>query len=236
MARLAASLPTYEVGSGDRVAILALNSDRYYQLLYATAWSGAVVVPVNIRWSAKEIAYSLVEAEVRTLVVDDAFQPLTAAVRDLTPDLQTLIHCGDLDTPPDMLSWETLVAEADPIPDAQRRGDDLAGIFYTGGTTGFPKGVMLSHRNLFASAMGVGCAGIIGEGGRVLHAAPMFHLADLGSALLHTALGRSHVFLPAFDPVAAYRTSPTVRHRSARHCSCGRARCSAPRRSRRPTA
>ena len=52
-------------------------------------------------------------------MVDDAFQPLTAAVRDLTPDLQTLIHCGDLDTPPDMLSWETLVAEADPIPDAQ---------------------------------------------------------------------------------------------------------------------
>ena len=204
VARLAASLPTYEVGSGDRVAILALNSDRYYQLLYATAWSSAVVVPVNIRWSANEIAYSLVEAEVRTLVVDDAFQPLTAAVRDLTPDLQTLIHCGDLDTPPDMLSWETLVAEADPIPDAQRRGDDLAGIFYTGGTTGFPKGVMLSHSNLFASAMGIGCAGIIGEGGRVLHAAPMFHLADLGSALLHTALGGSHVLRPAFDPVATW--------------------------------
>ena len=140
VARLAASLPTYEVGSGDRVAILALNSDRYYQLLYATAWSSAVVVPVNIRWSANEIAYSLVEAEVRTLVVDDAFQPLTAAVRDLTPDLQTLIHCGDLDTPPDMLSWETLVAEADPIPDAQRRGDDLAGIFYTGGTTVLSQG------------------------------------------------------------------------------------------------
>jgi acyl-CoA synthetase (AMP-forming)/AMP-acid ligase II len=87
VARLAASFRTYEVGSGDRVAILALNSDRYYQLLYATAWSGAVVVPVNIRWSANEIAYSLVEAEVRTLVVDDAFQPLTAAVRDLMPDL-----------------------------------------------------------------------------------------------------------------------------------------------------
>src|SRR5262245_26513414 len=62
-------------------------------------------------------------------------------------------------------------------------------------STGFPKGVMLSHRKLFASAMGVGCAGIIGEGGRVLHAAPMFHLADLGSTPLHTALGGSHVFL-----------------------------------------
>jgi acyl-CoA synthetase (AMP-forming)/AMP-acid ligase II len=200
--RLAAALRAQRVEPGDRVAILALNSDRYFQALHAVAWADAVSVPVNIRWSAKEIAYSLVESGVRMLVVDDAFTPLCAEVRALTPDLDTLIHCGDAPTPDGMLSLETLIAESDQIPDAHRGGDALAGIFYTGGTTGFPKGVMLSHRNLFVSTMGIAATGTITPGGRVLHAAPMFHLADLGSGLIHSMLGGSHVFIPAFDPVA----------------------------------
>jgi len=202
VARLAGGLRASGAEPGDRIAILALNSDRYFEFIHAIAWADAVMVPVNIRWSAKEIAYSLVEAGVRILAVDDAFLSLLGAVRELTPGLETILHCGDAPTPDGMLSYEALVAESDPLPDAHRRGDALAGIFYTGGTTGFPKGVMLSHRNLFASAMGCAAAGTVTANGRVLHAAPMFHLADLGLAVIHSALGGSHVFIPSFEPVA----------------------------------
>ncbi|HEY5856316.1 MAG TPA: long-chain-fatty-acid--CoA ligase [Aldersonia sp.] len=203
VSRLAGGLQGLGVAAGDRVAILALNSDRYLQTVYAVAWRGAVIVPVNIRWSAKEIAYSLVEAGVRVLVVDDAFGPLVGAIRELSPDLDVVIHCGDAATPEGMVACESLIAESDPIEDAHRRGDELAGIFYTGGTTGFPKGVMLSHRNLCTSGFGATAAGIAAPGGTVLHAAPMFHLADFGSTVANTALGNTHIIVPMFEPVAA---------------------------------
>ncbi|ROZ85493.1 long-chain-fatty-acid--CoA ligase [Gordonia sp. OPL2] len=201
VASLAGGLRGLGVESGDRVAILALNSDRYLHTILAVAWADAVVVPVNTRWSVKEIAYSLVEADVRTLVVDDTFSELAGALREQCPELSTLIHCGDSDTPVGMVPYEQ-VASSGPIPDARRGGDELAGIFYTGGTTGFPKGVMLSHRNLFASAMGSAASGAWSTRGRVLHVAPMFHLADLASTIGHMLLGGTHVIIPGFDPVA----------------------------------
>ena len=201
VSRLAGAIRNLEVGSGDRVAILSLNSDRYFQLLLAIPWADAVVVPVNIRWSVKEIAYSLNETGTRLIFVDDAFAPMVPQLREASPQLTAFVHCGDGPTPEGMLSFETLISESDPIPDAHRRGDSLAGIFYTGGTTGFPKGVMLSHRNIFVSALSNAALGAVSPNGRILHAAPMFHLADLASVVAASLLGGSHVFIPMFDPV-----------------------------------
>lgn len=201
--RLASALRHCGVATEDRVAVMALNSDRYYQLLHATAWADAITVPVNIRWSVPEIAYSLNEAGVRHLVIDDAFAPLAQPLRQACPQLEVLIHCGDAPTPDGMLSFESLIADAEPIADAHRRGDAIAGIFYTGGTTGFPKGVMLSHRNLFVSATGCAAARAWTVGGRMLHAAPMFHLADLAAMIANSILSGTHVIIPAFEPVAA---------------------------------
>ncbi|WP_227980413.1 long-chain-fatty-acid--CoA ligase [Nocardia spumae] len=200
--RLAAALHEHGVSEEDRVAILSLNSDRYGQALLATAWAGAVTVPVNIRWSLPEIAYSLNEAQVRHLVIDDAFAPMAPALREACPQLGLLIHAGDAPTPAGMLGFEALIAQHEPVADAHRRGDVMAGIFYTGGTTGSPKGVMLSHRNLFASAVGSAAMGAWTAAGTMLHAAPMFHLADFSSFIANILLGGTNVMLPAFEPVA----------------------------------
>ena len=81
MARLAAGLHGLGVAEGDRVAILALNSDRYHEFLAATLWAGGVVVPVNIRWSVPEIADSLAEVDAPVLVVDDVFAECTQGIR-----------------------------------------------------------------------------------------------------------------------------------------------------------
>jgi acyl-CoA synthetase (AMP-forming)/AMP-acid ligase II len=148
VARLAAALHKVGVGRGDRVAMLALNSDRYSEYLLAVPWADAVLNPVNTRWSAAEIAYSLGDSDSRVLLADDAFAPMLPALRAACPGLATVIHAGDGPAPDGALGYEDLIAAADPVQDARRGGSDLAGVFYTGGTTGFPKGVMLSHDNL----------------------------------------------------------------------------------------
>lgn len=201
VARLAGGLHALGVGAGDRVGILALNSDRYVECLLAVPWAGAVLNPVNIRWNAKEIAYALNDSGTCWLLVDDAFVPTAEALRQNCPDLRWLVYCGEESVPDGMVDYEGLVAAHQPVPDARRCGDGLAGIFYTGGTTGFPKGVMLSHRNMVTSALGSGATcQVLREGSVLLHAAPLFHVADLAVWIGQTIKGGMHIIIPAFKP------------------------------------
>ncbi|OYN79326.1 long-chain-fatty-acid--CoA ligase [Mycolicibacterium sphagni] len=201
VSRLAAAFQALGARDGDRIAMLSLNSDRYSEYLLATLWAGAVVNPINIRLSAAEIAYSLRDSDTRILLIDDAFAPLLPELRSQFGDLATVIHSGDGETPAETLSYEELVAANDSVPDAQRGGSDLAGVFYTGGTSGHAKGVMLTHDNLMTSALGSLASGyFLTSGGPLLHAAPMFHLADLAIWLAQIIHGGTHVFIPAFRP------------------------------------
>lgn len=193
VSRLASALQTLGLRAGDRVAMLALNSDRYLEYYLAAFWAGGVVNPVNIRWSPTEIVYSLDDCDTAILLVDDAFVPMAAELRSRSKVLRTMIHTGEGETPEGMLSYEAVLAAATPIPDAMRSGEELAGILYTGGTTGIPKGVMLSHRNLFSNALNMLAEGAIAEGGVGLHAAPMFHVADVTLMLALLLRGGRHV-------------------------------------------
>jgi len=199
VAGLAGGLLAHGVGTGDRVAIASLNSDHYHEMLLATWWAGALVNPVNIRWSPAEISYSLVDSSTRVLFVDDAFAAALPAIREGAPQLKTVIHAGAGVTPDGAVPLEDLVAST-PVDDARRGGADIAGVFYTGGTTGFPKGVMLSHQAMLVSALGSAAAGAFVPGATLLHAAPMFHLADLAAWTGTNMLGGSHVMVPAFNP------------------------------------
>jgi acyl-CoA synthetase (AMP-forming)/AMP-acid ligase II len=201
IARLAGGLSALGVQRGDRVAILALNSDRYHEYFLAVPWIGAVVNPVNIRWSPAEIAYSLQESDTRVLFVDDAFASAVPALRDQFADLATVIFCGDGEQPADTLAYETLVDQTDPIEDTRTGGQELLGVFYTGGTTGHPKGVMLSHNNVLVSSLGSLSSGqFVSPGGRLLHAAPMFHLAGIAAWTSGCLVGSTHVIVPMFTP------------------------------------
>lgn len=199
VARLAAALQGIGMAADDRVGMLALNSDRYLEYVMGVWWGGGVLNPVNIRWSAAEIAYSLSDCDTRILIVDDHFAHIAREVCALAQTAPILIHAGDGGPPPGMLSFDALIAAAAPVPDAGRGGADLACIMYTGGTTGFPKGVMQTHLNIWSS-----CLMRIAESAplpdsAVLHAAPFFHVAGLGRALVQFIAGEAHVVIPAFD-------------------------------------
>ena len=191
--RMAGGLRRLGVQRGDRVATLLANSHHHLAAYTAIPASGAVIVPLNTRMSPPELRAILDDCGATLLVAD-------ATTRHLAGELASSVDRLAI-TPDDD---ERLY---DPEPQAELGGeideDDLAAIFYTGGTTGPAKGVMLSHRNLVANAFNM----TIGAGYRpddtFLHAAPMFHLADGSSIYALTWIGARHVFIPRFDPALA---------------------------------
>ena len=200
VARLAAGFRALGVNAGDRIAILSLNSDRYLEVYLATGWAGGVVVPLNIRWSQLENEDAMRDCRARVLLVDRAFAPIAAALATKIDGL-TLVYADDGEVPRRHARIsKPCCAGSDPMPDAMRDSSDLAGIFYTGGTTGRSKGVMLSHGNLMANAMNALAEGLFAGSAVYLHAAPMFHLAN-GAAMYSILLsGGSNVIVPGFTP------------------------------------
>lgn len=206
VAQFAGALRGLGLEAEDRVAMLAMNSDRYALFYYGTFWAGGMVVPMNIRWAVPEHVYSLKDSGSRFLIVDANFAGMAMEIAEQCPSVEFVIYVGDGPVPDGMLGFDDLVGEAASVEDAYRHGEDLAGIFYTGGTTGFPKGVMLPQRALWTSAMSFGAgAGALTAADRNLLAAPMFHIA--GSAMLFavTMFGGSHAIIPGFEAGAYVR-------------------------------
>ena len=200
VARIAGGLQARGIRTDSRVGLLSLNTDAFFHTCLAIAWADAVVVPLNTRWSIKEMSYALHEADVEVLLADDPFLGLADQLRDAVPGLREIVGIGDAPVPTGLTPLADLLA-ADPVEDAHRQGAELAGIFYTGGTTGLPKGVMLSHRGIFTSALGsLTALARIPRGGGNLLVAPAFHMAGFAIWVQGMLLQMTAVPLPGFDP------------------------------------
>jgi long-chain acyl-CoA synthetase len=156
---------------GDRVAIVAKNHPAYLEALLGTWWAGLTAVPVNAKLHPAEIGWILEHAQARAVLVSD---DLEAAVGGLPlPGVRALMALGDP-------AYERAVGE-EPAALTSREPNDLAWLFYTSGTTGRPKGAMLTHRNLMAMSLAhLTDLEPVAPGDALLHAAPMSH----GSGLL----------------------------------------------------
>ena len=195
--RLGGGFAKLGVGVDDRVAVIMGNSDRYSEALIATPWIGAVIIGLNFRWSFNELRDALIEASPKLLLLDDGNIEIG---RKLATELGiTMIYADDGACPPDMISFETLIAESEPAPDAGRTGNDLFTINYTGGTTGRAKGVMLSHNNSVSCALASNADGLFTQDAIYMTAMPMFHAGGIWPLASCMASTATTILLPGFD-------------------------------------
>jgi len=180
-ARLAAALARLGVKKGDRVGTLAWNSHRHLEVYFAAPMMGAVLHTVNLRLAPQDITYIVNHAEDQVLIADASLWPILEPIRK---DLKTVRHIimmknapGE-ELPPGSLDYEALLREAAPVTDWPRLDEnDAAGMCYTSGTTGHPKGVVYSHRAVYLHSFASSMADTFGVSERdvILHIVPMFH-------------------------------------------------------------
>ncbi len=192
---------------GCRAGILASNSDRYLETIHAVWWMGGVIVPMNTRWSPKEHAYSIDHAAIDLIFADDQFIELSLEMAENNARIRTVVFMGDGAAPAAAAAFEELIAANAPTAATPAAHGALAGIFYTGGTTGFPKGVMHSARSLWATALGSAYDLGVPDAPRYLHVPPMFHLGGLMPAFATTALAGTHIFVSSFRPELVYEAA-----------------------------
>jgi long-chain acyl-CoA synthetase len=186
--RLVGALHAIGVERGDRVAVVSPNCHRYLELYQAVPGAGMVIVPLNQRHADAELRYALEDSGAKVLF---AGRP----VGDLPDCITTVVDLGE--------AYEAFIAGASPADFPGDVGeDDLAGLFYTGGTTGAAKGVMLTHRNLVANAMHMQMCWPFTAGTCWLVVAPLFHAAGSIAVLSTVWNAGRHVLLGAFDPGA----------------------------------
>jgi long-chain acyl-CoA synthetase len=199
--RLCHALHGLGVKKGDRLAVLMLNCHRYLELYYATAEMGTLIVPLNIRLSGGEISYIANDSGSNTMFVGPEFLPMVLGIQGELRSIQHWIFTGAEAPPAGWHGYEALLDAAQPdFVHATVAPEDLAGLFYTSGTTGHPKGVMLSHANLLSNAYHILISGLWQDQDVYLHACPMFHMADGPTSHAITWLGGRHVIIPGFKP------------------------------------
>jgi fatty-acyl-CoA synthase len=204
--RLSHAIADLGAPRGATVAYLGLNCHRLLEAYYGVVQAGYVLLPLNVRLSVQELAFILDDAEVEVLLVGQLLAPLAAGLLKASGRPLRVVLCAD---GPDesgtgWADYEALLAAASPErPSGSPADGDVAEIFYTSGTTGRPKGVMLTHRNLFMH--GVTCLSAQGVSQETvwLHTLPLFHVNGWGSPHFVTAVGGRHVVMPRFDAAAA---------------------------------
>lgn len=211
--KLAMSLQALGIRKNDKIAIIHRNCHRYLEAYFACAKIGAVLVPINYRLSGKDFVFILNDAQGRLLIAQpDLVSCLEGNAREL-PMLENGI-LTDSPLIPGQQSWleyERLIEEnlsgngqRDKIPDSQ-----IAQIYYTSGTTGRPKGVVLTHRNNSSHSAGAIRELKLAESDRWLHVSPMFHLADAWAVWALSAVGATHVMAPEFEENSVLDTIQT---------------------------
>ena len=196
--RLGGAFARLDLPRGASIGVLAGNSAAHLECWLAIPAYGRVINDLNHRLATAELAFMIDDSATRALIVDDARLEVGRELKERCPSLRRLIHTSELPS-------------GEPADPPDLPGETLAAISYTGGTTGRPKGVMLSHANLVVNAKHFMYTDALRPSDRYLHAGPLFHVAD--STMVHcvTWAGGAHVMLERFD--VARLVDAVERHR-----------------------
>jgi fatty-acyl-CoA synthase len=202
--RWSRALQRMGVGKGDRVAYVAPNTHAQLESFYAVPQLGAVLVPINYRLSADDIAYIVEHSGARVLCVHSDQLETVEKVRDQLSSVEVFVALeGARDGWQD---YETLLGQASPeFTRPEIAETDLLTINYTSGTTARPKGVMITHRNAYTNSVGTLMHARIGLDERYLWTLPMFHANGWTYTWTVTAAGATHVCLRQVEPGTVFR-------------------------------
>jgi fatty-acyl-CoA synthase len=223
VSRLAGALRAAGAKPGDRIAFLSLNCHRLLEAYFGVLEAGCILLPLNIRLAAPELAYILNDSGASFLFFEQEFAGLVDSFRH---DLRTVRSFHQLDlqstesqstnkTPQpcwlDNPTYEQMLASAAPYRADVMEFDEnaVAEIFYTSGTSASPKGVMLTHRNIYLHAMSIALYHHTRYEDVMLHTIPLFHANGWGAAHTITFVGGTHVMLPRFLPEEVFRLVQT---------------------------
>lgn len=222
VATFAGALQQLGIEEGDHVGLLVGNTPHFLITLYASWRIGAVVVPMNPTYTAKELSYIIQNSDAKVLVGLDKLAPLFAQADKLFPNVEHIIACEtdedsvqqclEIDKRPHL--FKALMAGAAPVTESiHLEKNDTAIILYTSGTTGLPKGAMLSHENVFSNARDIGTYLQMTAEDRVVATLPIFHVFAL-TVVVNAPLHRGATILlePQFSPE---RVLQTIREQKA---------------------
>lgn len=200
--RLAAGVKKLGVDRGDRVACIMFNRYRYLDMFYGVSAGGFVIVPLNIRLAGPELAYQINDSGAEVVILDPEFEQTIAKISDSLKSVKHFVYTGARCEIEGAVSYDSLLEQGSYETDVPE--DALFGIFYTGGTTGLAKGVMLSHRNIISNSLNY-----VARMGRLgchtaLHSAPLFHIAPCAIHFFTAMAGASQVLVKAFEPVSVF--------------------------------
>ncbi|MGF2615283.1 fatty acid--CoA ligase family protein [Rossellomorea vietnamensis] len=226
--KFASGLEKLGIGKGDHVALVLGNSPHFIIALYGAMRAGATVIPINPIYTPDEIGYIMKNGDVKAVVTLDILLPLVEKMHHHLPEVEHFIYCetGDerakgiqpeqLSAYPKMKSFTEVVGSGDPgFRGPQLDEEDTAVILYTSGTTGKPKGAMLTHKNLYSNARDTGEYLKMNEDDRVITTLPMFHVFCL-TVVLNAPLmmGATLLIAPKFSPQDIFKLAkeyqPTV--------------------------
>jgi acyl-CoA synthetase (AMP-forming)/AMP-acid ligase II len=215
--RLSHCLKDFGIEKDDKIAILHPNCHTFLEAYYAIPQIGAISVPINYRLSPKEIAFILQDSDSKILIADSVFKNQVDAIRREIRGVEKILWTGEAKGDSCLpvsreksieMNYEEALGQADSkgLPTPPVHGEDIAQIYYTSGTTGRPKGVMLSHKNGMTHALGTIAEIHLTDRDVWIHVAPLFHLADAWATWAVTWVGGTHVIVKEFDAKVVLET------------------------------
>jgi long-chain acyl-CoA synthetase len=203
--RLAHAILNLGLNKGDRVAVLSENIYQYVELYFACAKAGIPLVPLNFRSNSEELSYIIDDSNAKLVFFRSKYLPIVQEIITRCPSVTGLIGMNQEFS--DLLFYEDLIKNSAPAePDVKIEEDDIVVLGYTGGTTGRPKGVMTTHKNLVSSCFNA----VVGIGIKpemiYLNVPPLFHAGDAMAMFAFAFMGATNVTLSAFNPEAVMKT------------------------------
>ena len=190
------------ISPGDRISILDYNSIQFYEVYFAAAGAGAIFNPINYRLSATEILYILKDAGSKILICNQQFIPKIQHLPLKDTSIERIIIVGGSYTTIQKIpvfTYTDIITNRNGISPERYSSDSPVHLYYTSGTTGRPKGVILTQENVVSHAEAAAEELNISESDHWGHIAPMFHLADAWAVFAVTLVGGCHVMLPGFE-------------------------------------